>query len=58
MISADMLRYRKEMIRTGYRPNRRTVTDIIDSHLEALAEIEHLRNELFNAKLGGESERW
>jgi len=42
VISRNLLRHRKEMIRIGYRPDRRTITDLIDSHLEALDEIESL----------------
>lgn len=40
MISRELLQYRREMIRIGYRPDRRTIVDIIESHLEALDEIE------------------
>jgi hypothetical protein len=43
MISREMLRYRLEMIRIGYRPDRRTITDIIESHIEAWDEIDRLR---------------
>jgi hypothetical protein len=32
-------------MRAGYRPDRRTVRDIIDSHLEAAAEIDRLRSD-------------
>lgn len=38
-----MLQYRREMIRIGYRPDRRTIVDIIESHLEALDEIDRLK---------------
>lgn len=43
MISREMLRYRLEMIRIGYRPDRRTITDIIESHIEAHDEMDRLR---------------
>jgi len=38
-----MLRHQLWLMRVGYRPDRRNIRQLIDSHLEALAEIDRLR---------------
>lgn len=42
MIEKWLLQHYTEMIRGGYRPNRKTIQQIIDSHLEALVKLEEL----------------
>ena len=50
MISRELLRHRLWSISIGYQPHHTVVRTIVESHLEALDEIDRLISELRTAR--------